>query len=410
MNKSKLMRKMFCMFLSAIMLIPSLSLGIQAITCTQEKENIIEGTEHKEAFSETDVLVSVALHVRCEPMIDKSVHPIEILPLYNLSNEIIAYDVTMSNGSYFIVNANKDNPMIIEFADSRIQTNKSDDKKYYLAPGIILEKDSGETQKMRIANTQYKVFSQSAELLELQTTFTSVLDMPNEMLARQHSALKSQLENHIQSTNASSKLGHSVKNSKDKDKDKDEYDFLISEAEMPSGSYSENLIPSIESIKPFGTTSEFNNVDGADNHCASTSAFNMVLYYRYIMNNPIASSDRNSVFTAIHQRVKNGPVTPSQYRSRIESYIRNDTSYNITVENIRDTWDNYKNEIDAGHMTVMCVWPSLFSAHMINGVGTREYSSGTKYCVVLNNWWSRSMVYTVFGTSLYDLSKIYIYN
>ena len=128
------------------------------------------------------------------------------------------------------------------------------------------------------------------------------------------------------------------------------------------------------------------------------------------MNNPIASSDRNSVFTAIHQRVKNGPVTPPQYRSRIESYIKNDTSYNITVENIRDTWDNYKDEIDAGHMTVMCVWPSLFSAHMINGVGTREYSSGTKYCVVLNNWWSHSMVYTVFGTSLYDLSKIYIYN
>lgn len=63
------MRKMFRMFLIALMLISLLSLGIQAITYTQEKGNIIEGAEHKEAFSETDVLVSVALHVRCEPVI-----------------------------------------------------------------------------------------------------------------------------------------------------------------------------------------------------------------------------------------------------------------------------------------------------------------------------------------------------
>ena len=35
-------------------------------------------------------------------------------------------------------------------------------------------------------------------------------------------------------------------------------------------------------------------------------------------------------------------------------------------------------------MNVMCVWPSLFSAHMINCVGTGIYNTGTNYCVVLN--------------------------
>lgn len=400
MHNKKLMCKALCMFLVAFMLISALSLGIQPIAYAQEARNITKSANFNEAFDETDILVSVALHVRCEPVIDKSVRPAEIIPLYNLSNEIIAYDVTMSDGSYLIVNANRDNPMIIEFADSRIQTDNSGERKYYLAPGIILEKEPGDAQEMRIANTQYKVLSQSAELLELQTAFSSVLNTSNEVLAKQHSALKNQVENYVQNTKGTDK---------DKDKDKNVYDFLISLADMPKDDYEEDLIPSIESIKPFGTTSEFDGVDGADDHCAATSAFNMVLYYRYIMDDPIDDSDREKVFTEIHKYVKNGPVLPPQYRSRIESYIEEKTTYKITVENIRDKWDKYKKEIEDDHMTVMCVWPSLLSAHMINGVGTRVYSSGTNYCVVLNNWWSQSMVYTVFGESLYDLSKIHIY-
>ena len=403
MHNTKLMCKTLCISLAAFMLISTLSLDIQPIAYAQEASNISKSAKFNESFDETDVLVSVALHVRCEPVIDKSVRPAEIIPLYNLSNEIIAYDVTMSDGSYLIVNANRDNPMIIEFADSRIQIGKSGERKYYLAPGIILEKEPGDAQEMRIANTQYKVLSQSAELLELQTAFSSVLNTSNEVLAKQHSALKNKLEDNVQNTKGTN-------TDKDKDKDKDVYDFLLSLEDIPSSNYVEDLIPSIESIKPFGTTSAFKGVDGAKNHCAATSAFNMVLYYRYIMDDPIDVSDREKIFTEIHECVKNGPVAPPQYRSRIKSYIEEKTTYKITVENIRDKWDNYKKEIEDDHMTVMCVWPSLLNAHMINGVGTREYSSGTNYCVVLDNWSSDEMAYTVFGDELYDLSKIYIYN
>lgn len=395
MYNKKFTCKTLCTFLVAFMLISALAVCIQPAAYAQEASNTTPSVEFNDAFDETDVLVAVALHVRCEPLLDKRVRPAVITPLYDLSDNVIAYDVTMSDGSYLIVNANKDNPMIIEFAESRIQNIRSDKKKYYLAPGIILEKESNDGQEMKLVNTQYRVSSQSAELLELQTAFSSVLNTPNDTLARQHSATKVQLENYVQST---------------KDKEKDEYDFLISSENMPSGTYEEDLIPDILSIRPFGTTSEFDGVNGADNHCAATSAFNMVLYYRYRMGNPIASDDREDVFTDIHERVGNGPVTPLQYRNRIKRYIENDTSYNITVSNLTDTWTNYKNEISGDRMTVMCVWPALFSAHMINGVGTREYSSGTNYCVVLNNWYSQSVVYTVFGTELYDLSKIHIYS
>lgn len=395
MYNKKFKCKTLCMFLVAFMLISTLAVCIQPVAYAVEASKTPNSVEFNDAFDETDVLVAVALHVRCEPLLDKRVRPAIITPLYDLSDNVIAYDVTMSDGSYLIVNANKENPMIIEFAESRIQNIRSDKKKYYLAPGIILEKESNDGQEMKLVNTQYRVSSQSTELLELQTAFSSVLNTPNDTLAKQHSAAKVQLENYIQST---------------KDKEKDKYDFLISSTDMPSGTYVDDLITGITSVTPFGTTGEFDGVNGADNHCAATSAFNMVLYYRYRMGDPIASGDREDVFTDIHERVGNGPVTPLQYRNRITRYIEEDTSYNITVSNLGDTWANYRSEIKSKHMTVMCLWPALFSAHMINGVGIREYSSGTNYCAVLNNWSSQSIVYTVFGTELYDLSKVHIYS
>lgn len=395
MNNIKFVCKTLCVFLVALMLIPAVAVCIRPAAYAQEASSITKSAKFNDAFDETDILVSVALHIRCEPMLDKSVRPAEITPLYDLSDEIIAYDVTMSDGSYLIVNANKDNPMIIEFAKSRIQIDKSNKMKYYLAPGTILEKESEDAQEMKIVNTEYKLSSKSAELLELQTTFNNVLNSPNEVLAMQHSTAKKQLMNYVQNT---------------KDKEKNEYDFLISEADLPDGTYEEDLIPFIESIKPFGKMADFENVPRVHDHCAATSAFNMVLYYRYIMGDPIAENDRVTVFTDIHRYVLSGPVAPAQYRSRLTNYIEEETSYNIDVANLSKTWANYKNEIVSDRMTVMCVWPTLFSAHMINGVGTREYSSGTNYCVVLNNWWAYSMVYTVFDTELYNLSKIHIYS
>lgn len=358
--------------------------------------NQINSAETSERFNEVDVLVAVALHIRCEPILNRSVRPVKIKPLYNLLDRIIAYDVTMSDGSYFVVNANKDNPMIIEFADSRLQTNeRTARKEYYLAPGITSEKISTNTGKVNFVNSQYTISSQSTELIRLQTVFCSILSTQNRLLSNQHAILKNALTTYMENTQK---------------KNKDPYDFLISAPDMPSGEYTEDLIPDIKNITPYGTTSEFDGVHGADNHCAATSAFNMVLYYRHIIGSSISPGDRNTVFTAIHTRIKNGPVTPTQYRNRLKKYIEQDTPYKITVENIGDTWINYKNEIDNDRMNVMCVWPSLFSAHMINGVGTRIYSTGTNYCVVLNNWWSASRVYTIFGTALYDLSKVYIYN
>lgn len=349
------------------------------------------GISNNSDFDEDDVLIVVATHILYDPHIKDYPRPIKIEPLFNLSNEIIAYDVTMSNGSYIIVNANKNNPIVLEFGESRLEFQNSNNKKFYLGPCIIAEKNDSESNYFKIINTQKLVYSQASEILRFQYVFETFCKTYNELLSDRHIATKKVLQK------------------KSFSKNKDKFDFLLDANQLPNATYTEKLITSINYITPYGTTSEFDGINGVNNHCASTSAFNMVLYYRYRMGIPISSSDRNSVFSAIHSRIKNGPVNPTQYRNRIKKYIELDTSYNISVENISNTWNSYKNEIDNDRMNFMCIIPGIFDAHMINGVGYRIYPNGN-YCVVLNNWYSQSKVYTIFGVALYNLSKIYIYN
>ena len=121
-----------------------------------------------------------------------------------------------------------------------------------------------------------------------------------------------------------------------------------------------------------------------------------------------AIADRELEFKAIHRLMLNGPVTPSSYRFRLTKYINDSTDYNITATNIKDEWSAYKNAIDSDTMTVMCVWPKLLSAHMINGIGYRVIGENN-YCVVVDNWNTSAKRYTIFGAELYDLSSVKIF-
>lgn len=164
--------------------------------------------------------------------------------------------------------------------------------------------------------------------------------------------------------------------------------------------------------------SMFQGVNGAQNHCGVTSAYNMVAYYRLRLGEPILANDRLTVFTEIHRRMGSGPTLPVYYRSGLQSYISYDTKYKISVSNIIIFgWEFFKAQVDADGMSAMCVWPAVLNAHWINGIGYRIYSNGAKYARIMDNWASYNPLtdpkvparYTIFGDYLYDLTTVTIY-
>lgn len=351
------------------------------------------------SFDAFDILIAITSHLRAEGQNITS-YPTQVEPLYNTSEQIIAYDVTMSDGTYLIVNANRDNPIIIEFGAGRPTVDQMVDgsttnglystKKYYVAPLTYLTKNT-DTQQFHLTSDGTAI-TQETELNAVQTTFAKILNTPNETKAEQHRNIRNELEDYAAST-LNSNTNY--------------YDFLITESSLPQSSYYEKMIYGKNKSYRWGYMSEFQNLDNVDNHCAATSAFNMMVYYadRWHFNMDF-SNNRIDIFKKIHSFMKNGPVSTSAYRSRIKKYAES-LSLKTIIENIDDTWTNYQVEAINERMSLMRVWPALFHAHMINGIGYRIYDGDIHYCVVLNNW--GTINYTIFGTNLFDLSRIYIY-
>lgn len=94
-------------------------------------------------FDEEDLAITIALHVLSEPDYDVIPYPERIEPLYNLTDEITSYNVTMSDTSYMVVNANRNNPVVLEFGSGCMLETEiiNTEKNYYISPGIIAKKD-----------------------------------------------------------------------------------------------------------------------------------------------------------------------------------------------------------------------------------------------------------------------------
>lgn len=356
------------------------------------------GTEgaFTDQFSEIDVIVAVACHVKT--FYDSEYPSIQLIePLYNLLDEVIAYKVYMTDDSYIVVNANKANPVIIEFSDpgmtygDQVSTLSSKDLKYYLAPSVIL--DQQEIYSLELDISKYSNNCKEESFKSLEKAFSRLLNTPNADLAVRHDTILQMLNDSINKGERQAKS--------DKDKEKDPYSFLIGYLDMPNDeTFRYKYLRGVRDITNWGTTSEFDNL--ASNHCAATSAFNVTHYFRTRFADPIEDDERLTVFNNSHAYIGNGPVTPSQYRTRYLNYINNGTSYSASILNPYDSWANYKDNIQDGYVVLMCVWPELFSAHMINGVGYLEFPSGN-YCAVLDNWNSSGLAYTLFGEELYDM-------
>jgi hypothetical protein len=161
---------------------------------------------------------------------------------------------------------------------------------------------------------------------------------------------------------------------------------IIREADLPADSYTEDILYNHSPINIYGVTSDFSSLPGVSNHCAATSAANMMMYYATHHSDAelIKNENLKDTFISVHGYIKNGPVAANSYRNRLSDYVSHETGY-IPHTALLHTWTEIKNHIASGHMLYLLVWQGL-SAHFINGVGYREYSSESKYIRIHDNW------------------------
>jgi hypothetical protein len=342
------------------------------------------------------------------------------IPLYDLSDDINAYYILFSSGEYVIVNNDVKVPAVLEFGSDYsleaaiLEKETGDTRIYYFGSGLFVTQNK-ENEYLSFYSDKYSKGDLSV-IDENNDSFLEKLDLRDKVdeigLAKQafmkkNSINKSEVANTISIVDLSlfkyknnSSIVHKLSS--------DPWFFLVNSSDLPSSTYIYDNIPSY-SYLTYGTTGEFTNLDGVQNHCAATSAFNMVLYYRYVLGNPISSAERESVFLDIHSEVGNGPVLPLQYRNRLTDYIENYTSYSIDTAKISKSWSNYKDQITANKMTYFVVWPALLKAHMINGIGWREYSTGEHYARIADGWYSSVDRWYLYDEALYQMGYVKIY-
>lgn len=62
------------------------------------------------------------------------------------------------------------------------------------------------------------------------------------------------------------------------------------------------------------------------------------------------------------------------------------SGFDVSVDTLSKNFESFRSCIDADRMPWVLVWPTLFQAHYVNGVGYRIYNSGEHYFEILNNW------------------------
>lgn len=359
-----------------------------------------------DVFDELDLWIVVNMHVWSDINNENIETPWNLLtnivsktPLYDTSNNIIAYYVTLNDGSYIVVNANRDNPVVIEFGYSKgnleilsemnvVSLNES--KNYYFAPGVYGQSTCKNNE------SSFRILSGEK---------TEDISIDNEAYLKASMGFSKLLNDYNEDT---SSLLKKTKKIVEKEIIANDYrDFnIFPESGLPSTDCKDDDIPSISLT--WGTTSEFENY--ASDHCGATSAFNMVLYYLNRVGMPVSSSNRVSTFKGLHNYIGNGPVLPMAYRNGIAAYVHNILGLSSpTVGSISSTWNNVITKTEEDIMTYYIVWPTILEAHYINGIGYRDYGNvSQRYVRVIDNWTNTTDRYYWFAVDLFQMGYVEI--
>lgn len=316
-----------------------------------------------------------------------------IEPLYNLECEVIAFYLGFEPSGYAIVNNNIANPVILEFStssypeldilikDREMILNQDANSVcicYGGASNLFTMSDA--LTYVNSMNVSSKSSNESALGLD---GLYSYMSSVNAMEYSKHMSIRGMIEERysIESVNMQSNARSSYTLSELK-----EMYHMIDWDDMPTDtSYYTRTIHEAVYID-YGTTSEFSGVNGAENHCAATAAFNVIAYYSAFLDQPelFVNGDRIQTFTAIHEYIGNGPVTFLGYNNGLSNYVE-DRGRTYHYE-LGGTYEAVKSGINSNHISTILMKANIINWHMVIAVGYREYSTGTNYIRIVNGW------------------------
>ena len=166
---------------------------------------------------------------------------------------------------------------------------------------------------------------------------------------------------------------------------------IVNPADLPKQSYTARTLSHLNRVSKWGTTGEFQGVNGAKDHCGATAGFNLIQYYRYRYGHAgMMLSTRRATFTEMHKNVGNGPLVFNALlygwtgKAGIRRYV-NDRGYKFGSY-ATGGYSGIKSQIDANCGVIVLIVGGFTKWHYVNAVGWRSYSGGAKFVRIVDNW------------------------
>jgi len=317
-------------------------------------------------------------------MWDDDVSIKDIVPLYDIDDNIMAYYIAFENNGYAIINNNLNNPIPIEFGegdntsirtilDEAATSEKPESPKIcYVNPFFTYDKNQNVNMLSEINKEEFR------EKHHLDKFYTMLKSVNEDEKALHEKSRKLALASMNRLMSGS-------------------YDFIDWNS-MPSGSYSADWLPFS------GTTwAVMSNYTGKtnpiskkviDDHCGATAATNICLYFatqgytRLKKNGSV-----NDTFYDLHSRTGNGPVLT--IAGDVKSYA---TSRGTTIRSSSvASYSTYKTAISKDRPCGILLTAAPKKWHWVVGVGYRDYASGSKYVRIVTGWKNSANFFYLWG-------------
>lgn len=282
---------------------------------------------------------------------------LEIVPLYDLDNNVIAQYLKFSNAGYAVINNDKNNPAIIEFGyeDNTlirdILNEHSNPHIIYNNPVSVYELSANDVRTINNEEMDY-----SELYAELNTR--------NHDLANMLSQSKQIVESAPVTYDLPTKFG------------------FVTISGLPQMDCNTKTILRVESIRNWGTTS----LPGKDN-CGAVAAFNLAFYYSKVGFSKLYTNHTDT-YAAVYAIVGDGPAV--SLTPKIKKYIENcGYTYNTRPSS---NYASIRSGLDKNHTVILCI-SATNEAHWVVGVGYNYYTDGTMYVRLVDGWNTSSKYY-----------------
>lgn len=318
-------------------------------------------------------------------MWDDEVSIKDLVPLYDIDDNIMAYYIAFENSGYAVINNNLNNPVPIEFGegdnasireiiDGAATAKKTVSHKIcYVNPFFSFDEKQDATTFSKINKEQLR---KEQDLDKFYTFLNSANNDEKEL----HEANRN-----LALTSMNTSRGGT-------------YDFIDWNS-MPSGSYSSDWLPFAGTTWAVmsnytGTTNPISN-KVVDDHCGATAAANLSLYFATQGYSKLKKNGSvNDTFYDLHNRTGNGPVL--MIAGSVSSYA---TSRGYTINNSSvASYSAYKTAIGNNRPCGILLTAAINNWHWVVGIGYRDYASGGNYVRVVTGWENSANNFYLWGS------------